>query len=228
MGDVSFGFQAAAAGASGKSDHELYCDLMEDCALGHKLGYDAAWLLEHHFSDYYPTPSPLLLMAHIAAKFPDLSLGTSVLVLPWYHPLRLAEEIAMLNSLTRGHPAFGHRTRHREDGIRCLQRRHERRPGALCRSLPDHGKGFVGKILHPSWPLLEHRAADPSAPRPGRQAGALLWGNRQPCERRGDGRASVSRPSVFRRSPTDCWRRSWSDGGRVPVRRQAAPSFPSR
>jgi alkanesulfonate monooxygenase SsuD/methylene tetrahydromethanopterin reductase-like flavin-dependent oxidoreductase (luciferase family) len=41
-------------------------------------------------------------MAHIAAKFPDLSLGTSVLVLPWYHPLRLAEEIAMLNMLTRG------------------------------------------------------------------------------------------------------------------------------
>src|SRR4249919_1118957 len=102
MGDDSFGFQAAAAGASGKSDHELYCDLMEDCALGHRLGYDAAWLLEHHFSDYYPTPSPLLLMAHIAAKFPDLSLGTSVLVLPWYHPLRLAEEIAMLNSLTSG------------------------------------------------------------------------------------------------------------------------------
>ena len=34
--------------------------------------------------------------------FPDLSLGTSVLVLPWYHPLRLAEEIAMLNSLTQG------------------------------------------------------------------------------------------------------------------------------
>jgi alkanesulfonate monooxygenase SsuD/methylene tetrahydromethanopterin reductase-like flavin-dependent oxidoreductase (luciferase family) len=42
------------------------------------------------------------MMAHIAAKFPDLSLGTSVLVLPWYHPLRLAEEIAMLNLLTRG------------------------------------------------------------------------------------------------------------------------------
>jgi alkanesulfonate monooxygenase SsuD/methylene tetrahydromethanopterin reductase-like flavin-dependent oxidoreductase (luciferase family) len=102
MNDVLFGFQAAAAGIAGKSDYELYSDLMEDCALGYQLGYDAAWLLEHHFSDYYPTPSPMLLMAHIAAKFPDLSLGTSVLVLPWYHPLRLAEEIAMLNSLTRG------------------------------------------------------------------------------------------------------------------------------
>ena len=102
MQDIRFGFQAAAADVAGVPDQQLYSDLMADCALGHRLGYDAAWLLEHHFSDYYPTPSPLLMMAHIAAKFPDLSLGTSVLVLPWYHPLRLAEEIAMLNSLTRG------------------------------------------------------------------------------------------------------------------------------
>ena len=102
MQDIAFGFQAAAADVAGVPDHQLYRDLMSDCELGHRLGYDAAWLLEHHFSDYYPTPSPLLMMAHIAAKFPDLSLGTSVLVLPWYHPLRLAEEIAMLNLLTRG------------------------------------------------------------------------------------------------------------------------------
>ena len=102
MQDVSFGFQAAASDVAGVPDAQLYRDMMSDCELGHRLGYDAAWLLEHHFSDYYPTPSPLLMMAHIAAKFPDLSLGTSVLVLPWYHPLRLAEEIAMLNMLTRG------------------------------------------------------------------------------------------------------------------------------
>jgi len=102
MQDVSFGFQAAASDVAGVPDAQLYRDMMSDCELGHRLGYDAAWLLEHHFSDYYPTPSPLLMMAHIAARFPDLSLGTSVLVLPWYHPLRLAEEIAMLNMLTRG------------------------------------------------------------------------------------------------------------------------------
>ena len=102
MNDLAFGFQAAPASELHKSDQALYREVMEDCALGRKLGFDAAWLLEHHFSDYYPTPSPLLFMAHIAAAFPDLSLGTSVLVLPWYHPLRLAEEIAMLNSMTRG------------------------------------------------------------------------------------------------------------------------------
>ena len=72
MTDVLFGFQAAAADEAGVRDQELYRELMEDCALGRKLGFDAAWLLEHHFSDYYPTPSPLLFMAHIAAEFPDL------------------------------------------------------------------------------------------------------------------------------------------------------------
>jgi len=52
MQDVRFGFQATAARVAGVPDQQLYSDLM--------AGYDAAWLLEHHFSDYYPTPSPLL------------------------------------------------------------------------------------------------------------------------------------------------------------------------
>src|SRR5215469_10328302 len=122
MTDIRFGFQAAAADAGVHSDQKLYQDLLEDCALGSSLGYDAAWLLEHHFSDYYPTPSPLLLMAHIAARCPDLSLGTSVLVLPWYHPLRLAEEISMLNSLTRGtlHLGIGRGTAKMEYDAYCV------------------------------------------------------------------------------------------------------------
>jgi alkanesulfonate monooxygenase SsuD/methylene tetrahydromethanopterin reductase-like flavin-dependent oxidoreductase (luciferase family) len=102
MSEIAFGYQVAPASDVHQSDQALYREVMADCGLADRLGYDAAWLLEHHFSDYYPTPSPLLFMAHIAAAYPNLSLGTSVLVLPWYHPLRLAEEIAMLNSLTQG------------------------------------------------------------------------------------------------------------------------------
>ena len=101
-GKITFGFQVAPSSEGPASDHDLYQDVIEDCKLGQAMGYEAAWLLEHHFSDYYPTPSPLLFMAHIAAACPDLSLGTSVLVLPWYHPLRIAEEISMVNTLTRG------------------------------------------------------------------------------------------------------------------------------
>jgi alkanesulfonate monooxygenase SsuD/methylene tetrahydromethanopterin reductase-like flavin-dependent oxidoreductase (luciferase family) len=73
--------------------------MVADAELGHRLGYDAIWIFEHHFSDYYPTPSPLVLLANIAARCPGFVLGTAVLILPWYHPLRIAEEIAMLTLL---------------------------------------------------------------------------------------------------------------------------------
>ena len=98
--DVDFGFLTVPADAPGVSDAEIYESLVDSCALHRDLGYRTAWLIEHHFSDYYPCPSPTLLMAHLAARFPDLSLGTCVLVAPWYHPLRLAGELAMLTHLT--------------------------------------------------------------------------------------------------------------------------------
>jgi alkanesulfonate monooxygenase SsuD/methylene tetrahydromethanopterin reductase-like flavin-dependent oxidoreductase (luciferase family) len=65
------------------------------------------WCLEHHFSDYSPTPSPLVLLSHVAARRPELNLGTSVLVLPWYHPVRLAGEIGMLALLSSGQLYLG-------------------------------------------------------------------------------------------------------------------------
>src|SRR5437588_2121260 len=100
MPDVEFGFVASAADAPGTPDHELYRTVLDDVEYHAGLGYTTAWLIEHHFSDYFPTPSPLILASHIAGRFPQLSLGTCVLVLPWYEPLRLAGEIAMLSLLT--------------------------------------------------------------------------------------------------------------------------------
>ena len=145
MGDIAFGFQAAPASGVHKSDQTLYREVMDDCALGQRLGYDAAWLLEHHFSDYYPTPSPLLFMAHIAAAFPDLSLGTSVLVLPWYHPLRLAEEIAMLNSMTNGtlHLGIGRGTAKMEYDAYNVDMNEARARFAECYRIVE--KGLTGK-----------------------------------------------------------------------------------
>lgn len=98
--DIDFGFVAAPSGKMGLSDLEMYDEILADCELGQTLGYSTAWMIEHHFSDYYPTPSPMSFLPYIAARFPKLALGTCVLVTPWYDPLRLAEEIAQLNALT--------------------------------------------------------------------------------------------------------------------------------
>lgn len=103
---IRFGFQAAPV-SPGMPDHLSYREAVDDCVYCHELGYHGAWFLEHHFTDYFPTPSPLLFMAHVARACPELSLGTSVLVLPWYQPVRIAEEILMVDAFTDGELHLG-------------------------------------------------------------------------------------------------------------------------
>ena len=109
MSEIKFGTVISAVGEPGASDSEQYVEALVDADHVAGLGYDAFWVIEHHFSDYFPTPSPLVMLSHLAGRYPDMDLGTCVLVLPWYSPLRLAGEIAMLSQLSRGtlHIGFG-------------------------------------------------------------------------------------------------------------------------
>jgi alkanesulfonate monooxygenase SsuD/methylene tetrahydromethanopterin reductase-like flavin-dependent oxidoreductase (luciferase family) len=97
-----YAVQIGAVDAEGASDTTLYREAVGDARLAQQLGYEAVWLVEHHFSDYYPTPNPLMLLSHIAAACPGLGLGTAVMVLPWYDPVRFAEDVSMLRTLTDG------------------------------------------------------------------------------------------------------------------------------
>jgi alkanesulfonate monooxygenase SsuD/methylene tetrahydromethanopterin reductase-like flavin-dependent oxidoreductase (luciferase family) len=74
--------------------------MLADCAHYGQLGFGTIWVLEHHFSDYFPTPDPGVQIAHLAGRFPGLGFGTCVIVTPWHNPLRLAGQIAMLTQLT--------------------------------------------------------------------------------------------------------------------------------
>lgn len=105
--DLTFSFQIGAVGQSGMPDRLMYLDAIEDAKLGQSLGYSTAWMVEHHFTDYFPTPNPLLFLSHVAAACPGLGLGTSVMVLPWYQPLRFAEDIAMLQTLSNAQLHIG-------------------------------------------------------------------------------------------------------------------------
>ena len=105
--NLNFAFAVATVGTIGLSDAQLYEEVITDCRLGYSLGYDSAWMVEHHFSDYFPTPSPLMFMANLAPQFPGLGFGAAVLVAPWYNPVRLAGEIAMLSNLCSGYLYLG-------------------------------------------------------------------------------------------------------------------------
>ena len=72
-----------------------------------KTGYDAVWLAEHHFSSFSICPSVHMMGVMAAARTKRLRIGTGVSLAPFYHPLRLAEEVALLDVLSGGRVNWG-------------------------------------------------------------------------------------------------------------------------
>ena len=72
-----------------------------------RAGYDAVWLAEHHFSSFSVCPSVHMMGAMAASRTSRLRLGTGVSLAPFYHPLRLAEEVALLDVLSGGRVNWG-------------------------------------------------------------------------------------------------------------------------
>ncbi len=77
--------------------------LMDEC------GYDAIWLAEHHFQHegYECLPNVLMLAVHLAHVTRRLRIGCGFNIAPMWHPLRLAEDFATADILTRGRTIFG-------------------------------------------------------------------------------------------------------------------------
>lgn len=63
------------------------------------LGFDSIWTVEHHFSPYTMICDPLQWLTYWAARTERVDLGTMVIVLPWHNPVRVAEEIVMLQHM---------------------------------------------------------------------------------------------------------------------------------
>jgi probable F420-dependent oxidoreductase len=80
---------------------------LEEAIYGEALGFDSVWLEEHHsIRDHY-WPAPLIALAGIATRTTRMLLGTDVVVLPLYQPVRAAEDIALLDSMSDGRVIFG-------------------------------------------------------------------------------------------------------------------------
>jgi alkanesulfonate monooxygenase SsuD/methylene tetrahydromethanopterin reductase-like flavin-dependent oxidoreductase (luciferase family) len=80
----------------------IFRDLDDQVALAEDLGFETAWFGEHHFSGYSLCPSPLMAAAYFAGRTKRIKLGTGVIVLPLYDPIRVMEEIAMVDLMSNG------------------------------------------------------------------------------------------------------------------------------
>jgi alkanesulfonate monooxygenase SsuD/methylene tetrahydromethanopterin reductase-like flavin-dependent oxidoreductase (luciferase family) len=85
----------------------VYQRALERAEVMDQTGYDAVWLAEHHFTSFSVCPAVHMMATQVAARTRRLRIGTGISLVPFYHPLRLAEEVAMLDVLSGGRVNWG-------------------------------------------------------------------------------------------------------------------------
>jgi len=91
----------------GRTDRNVYRNELRLGDLAEPLGFESLWGVEHHFTEYTMCPDVLQFLTWYAGRTQKLQLGSMVVVLPWHHPMRVAEQVAMLDHLSNGRVVLG-------------------------------------------------------------------------------------------------------------------------
>ena len=88
-------------------DDRVWEEELRLAAIAADSGFDCLWSAEHHFNDYSFVPDNMHLMSHMTALYPHMDIGTAAVILPWHDPLRVAENAAVLDMLSKGKLRLG-------------------------------------------------------------------------------------------------------------------------
>jgi alkanesulfonate monooxygenase SsuD/methylene tetrahydromethanopterin reductase-like flavin-dependent oxidoreductase (luciferase family) len=105
--DVGMMLLFASYGWEHIGDDQVWSEELQLARLAVESGFDVLWAAEHHFFDYSFCPDNLQLMTYLAGLYPGMHLGTAAVILPWHDPLRVAEQVAVLDLLCKGRLRFG-------------------------------------------------------------------------------------------------------------------------
>jgi alkanesulfonate monooxygenase SsuD/methylene tetrahydromethanopterin reductase-like flavin-dependent oxidoreductase (luciferase family) len=86
----------------------LYKETLEQCELADQMGFDNLWFVEHHFlTGFSGSPCPEVIFGALSQITKRIRIGFGVSILPYHHPIRVAERVAMVDQLTNGRVEFG-------------------------------------------------------------------------------------------------------------------------
>ena len=89
-------------------DHAVIEETIEQCVLADEMGFDTVWFVEHHFlTSFSMSPCPEVIFGALSRLTKRIRLGFGVVILPYHHPVRVAERVAMVDHLSGGRVEFG-------------------------------------------------------------------------------------------------------------------------
>src|SRR5580698_8792516 len=88
-------------------DQRIYTDELRLCDLAEPLGFEMIWATEHHFTSYTMCPDPLQFLSYMAGRTTNIQLGSGAVIMPWHDPVRVAEQVTVLDLMSNGRFIFG-------------------------------------------------------------------------------------------------------------------------
>ncbi len=104
---MKVGVHFSCSALEGENWPSIYESAIRQAEIADECGYDSAVVSEHHFKKEGWIPSPFVLCGAIAARTERIRVGTDIVILPFAHPLRIAEDILTLDNLSRGRAIMG-------------------------------------------------------------------------------------------------------------------------
>jgi alkanesulfonate monooxygenase SsuD/methylene tetrahydromethanopterin reductase-like flavin-dependent oxidoreductase (luciferase family) len=150
-----------------RGDADLYQEALGAAEEAERLGFDSVWTSEHHFADDSYAPSLLTLSAAMAARTSRIQVGTGLVLAPLHHPIRLAEDAAVVDLISGGRLILG-------VGQGWLRWEFE----ALGASFTQRGRGIQEAIetCRQAWgDGLVEAAGVAVLPKPARSGGPPIW-----------------------------------------------------
>ncbi|MDP6707782.1 MAG: LLM class flavin-dependent oxidoreductase [Alphaproteobacteria bacterium] len=86
---------------------QIYAEVLDEIEHAESLGFESVWLPEHHFAIYGMLGNPLVMAAAVAQRTKKMKIGTAVVLLPFQHPMRLAEDAALVDTMSGGRLLLG-------------------------------------------------------------------------------------------------------------------------
>jgi alkanesulfonate monooxygenase SsuD/methylene tetrahydromethanopterin reductase-like flavin-dependent oxidoreductase (luciferase family) len=162
------------------ADAEFYAGMFEQIEYLDQTGFETIWTTEHHFVDDGYLSSVMPMMAAIAARTKRVKVGSFVLLAPFYHPLRLAEDAALIDVISNGRLRLGIGVGYRHEEFEIFQIPRKERLGRTLETIEIMKRAWTGERFDFEGKHFNFRNAR-VLPKPVSAKGPeLLWGGMNP------------------------------------------------